>query len=676
MKCSNCGADLPDDSRFCADCGLPVVKLSETAVSSAASDTGDNRETPIASGNEQTGAAEAEQPKSVYESVVGSMAFDSENPISGKPVTENLPQEESAIPAETAEVISDTAPKTFAAAPEAAVQPAFAVPEQTVPVSAPVTDAPAQPAPRKGSKKILLIAVIAAVLIVLGIVGFVAIRNFLPSASNSRFSTTKSPLIISGDDEVQIYNGSSKPVTIDGSYSYLRYSMDGRKCVVSVDLDDEGHSTIYYYDGSKATEISDDAYNFNISANGNVVGYITDYDYDDSTGTFNIYDAAAGKSEEVTDDSSYYFVLSPDGKSYAYYSDVEFDDYGMIESCTSNVSVNGREAEPLDSDLRVVGLSNSADYIYYLEVEDYTQNEGKLYVRHGKTDQKIGSADTNENLIFNQDYSEVMYSNNGNTYLSKDAGDKEKIADYPVSYMIAPDNAQVINFYSFINSYVYNVNNLTGQTYSFYDNNTSEIAFGYLDGKDVLTEIDTIYYEGMYQTKMADNGKSLYYLDDSGKIKHYKDVTDPDAKPEKIDGDDYISVFAVSPDQNTVYFVDSYETLWVKRGTADPVDVADDVMASTLTLSADGKGVYFIYDYSVDDITYNQSGTLCYLSNAKNAKITEIEEDVTSVEVSDFGVVYYVFDEMNDDGYSFIGEAFFSRDGKKFESVMDEAIFG
>jgi hypothetical protein len=200
--------------------------------------------------------------------------------------------------------------------------------------------------------------------------------------------------------------------------------------------------------------------------------------------------------------------------------------------------------------------------------------------------------------------------------------------------------------------------------------------FGYLDGKGKLSEIDTISYDTYtFQTKTADDGKGLYILDDSGKIKYIKDATKADAKSEKIDGDDDIIGFAVSSDQKTIYFVDVNNTLWVKQGSSDAVDVADDVMDGSLTMAPDGKGVYFISDYSTDNETYIDSGTFCYLSNAKNAKPTEIEEDVASLEVSDFGIVYYVYDKMSDDGYSYVGEAFYSKDGKKFESVMDNAMY-
>ncbi len=678
MYCPNCGAGLPDDSRFCAECGTPVVNLAQTAVSPAVSDNaGTQEETLPASDTEQTAVEPAEtvQPKSVYESVIGNMPLGAETPISGQPVTEDTPQAESVTPAETAEGTADAEPQIFPIVPENPVQPAVFAADQTAPVSGAPATAPAQKSQGKNGKKILLIAGIVVGLLVLGTAAFFAIRNFLPSSSNGGFSYTKRPLVITSEEEIQIYNGSAKPVTIDGGFESSQYSMDGTKCIFSVDEDEDGNGTLFYYDGKKAEELSDDVYGYDISANGNVIAYITDYDQEEYTGTLNIYDAATGKSKEIADDVSYGILLSPDGKSYAYNSDIETDDYGMIESSTAYVSVNGKEAKPLDSDMQVVGLSNSANYVYYVELDNYSDTEGKLYVRHGKTDTKIGSASTDQNFIFNQDLSEMMYVNNNKTYYSKAGGDKEEIADLPVSYMLVPDKTQSMYFYSTCYSCVYNVKSLAAQTYFFYDYDASEMMIGYLDSKREFSEIKSSDYYDAFESEVSADGKGVYYLDDSGKIRFYKDVSNAEAKPVKIEGDDDITHFIVSSDQKTVYFVDSYETLWVKHGSSDPVDVADDVMAYSLTWAADGKGVYFISDYSMDDENYVDAGTLCYLSNAKDAKAAEIAEDVSSVEVSDFGIVYYIFDEMTDDGYYQIGEAFYSRDGKKFESVMDEALF-
>lgn len=725
MYCSNCGAGIPDDSRFCAECGTPVATLPVKAKEPAAADTAATHEETISSpGNEasaeslaeaeqipaeaeQTAApsegdlsipapAQAEPPKSVYESVIGNMAAGSQNPVSGQASTENFPVPESVSPA--AEVI----PEAYSAVLPDTVQPAVAASASAAPIAMnglpvtdpaaplaanglPVTDpaapiaangssAAAAPAPKKKGKKILLIALIAVVLVVLGAAAFFVIRNFLPSAGGSRFADTASILMISGEDETQVYNGSSKPVTIKGNVNQTIMSMDGTKFAAMADADDEGNSTLYYFDGSKAKKLTDSAYSFSISPNGNTVAYITDYDYEASSGTLNIYDAAKGKSEEVTDDADNGVILSPDGKSYAYISDVKIDDNGNLESYTSYISIDGKDAEPLDSGMQVVALSNSGNYIYYLEWAPGSDDEGKLYVRHGKTDTKIGSATTDDNFVFNLDLSEVMYSNNDKTYFSKAGGDKVKIADLPLSYMIVPRNAQMSYTYNYLLALTYNVRSLLGQLYLFDD--SSDMTISYLDGKKKLSDLETISSDTYtFQTALNADGKGLYYLDDSGKIKYYKNALDLKSKSVKIEGDDDILSFAVSPDQSTIYFIDVNNTLWVKHGNSDPVDVADDVMQNSLAISADGKGVYFISDYSTDDETYVDSGTLCYLSNAKDAKPTEIEEEVSSVDVSDFGVVYYVFDEMSDDGYSQLGEAFYSKDGKKFESVMDNAMF-
>ncbi len=562
-----------------------------------------------------------------------------------------------------------------AAEPYAAVQ-GTPVSDTSIPTSAGVSANSNTPSAPKNGSNILLIAGIVLGLIVLVIVAFAVVRNFVPSASGSGFVYTKTPLIIEGEDEVQIYNGGSKPVTIDGSLTGSVFSMDGKKIAILADQDEDGTSTLYYIEGTKVQEVSQDVYVFDISANGNVVGYITDYDQEDNTGTLNIYDSSTGKSREAADDVYYNILLSPDGKSYAYTSDIETDDYGTLVDSTWYISVNGKEAESMDSDMQVIGLSNSANYVYYVETNTDGNTECKLYVRHGKTDTKIGTADTNYYAIFNRDYSEILYKSHDKTYLSRAAGSEEKIAGFPV-YMLAPDSTQIVYTHSVLSAGVYNVTSLTGHAYFGYDSDSSsnEMTIGYLDSTAKFTETDTVDYDAYGMRDLAADTKGFYFLDDSGEIRYYKDVTNPETKADKIEGDDDIVSFVVSPDQSTVYFVDENETLWVKHGNDDPVEVADDVLWDRIHFSADGKGLYYIADYSANNDNSIREGTLCYISNARNAKVSELAEDVSSVEVSDFGIVYYIFDKMTDDGYYQIGEAFYSRDGKNFKSVMDDAHF-
>ncbi len=636
MYCPICGAGLPEDARFCAVCGASIVKPSETDAGSS---------------------------ESIHEESLSTLKTGRSDAVPGTP----------ASAAEQSTAVRGT--PASSTEPSAAV-PGTPVPESSIPasVAAPAnSDTPS--APKNGSN-ILLIAGVALGLIVLGIVAFTVIRNFVPSNGNSRLAYMQIPLIIDGEDEVQIYNGGSKPVTIDGSYARSVYSMDGKKSAIGVDSDDMGACTLYYYNGTEVKEVSDDVYSFEISANGNAIAYLTDSDRDNYgiTYTFNVYDASADKSKKVTDEVSDSILLSPDGKSYAYTSDIEFDDYGIIVSSASYVSVNGKEAEPLDSNMRVIGMSNSANYLYYVELGNYSDTEGKLYVRHGKTETKLGKVDINYNVFYNQDYSEILYTNNYNTYLSRTAGDKEKIASNPI-YLLCPNKLQKKYIGSIVSGYVFNLKSLTGQSYYGFNINStsSEMMIGYLDSKGKFTETDTIDYDNSYDWEMASNCKGFYCLNDSGEIQYYKNMTDPETKPVKIEGNEDITYFVVSKDQSTVYFTDADETLWVKRGNSEAVKVADDV--SQIVLSADGKGLYLIADYSVNHDYNVNEGTLCYISNARNAKASEIAEDVSSVDVSDFGVVYYVFDEMRDDSAGYVGEAYYSRDGKNFKSVMDDAYF-
>jgi len=537
----------------------------------------------------------------------------------------------------------------------------------------------AVPAYWKKNRKILLIAGIAASLVVLGIVAFVVSRNFLTSDSNDGSAYTKSPLMIIGEDETQIYNGHSEPVTIDGSAEAPQYSMDGQKAAMLVDRNDERVGTLYYYDGTEAKELTDDVYYFRISAEGNTIAYITDYNQEEYTGTLYIYDASQKRSREVADEvTPVGLALSPDGKSYAYVSDLESADvpnYNIVEKYTSYISVNGKEAEPLDSDRMVIGISNSAHYIYYVRMEWTAAMDavGRLYVRHGKEETRIGWIDATGTSFFNRDFSEILYSDDGSIYLSKAADDPVKVGDYSSCDLLFPDHLQSAATCG-ANAIMYNVESLTGQFYVFCGNRGGiyGLSLGYLDGKGTLSEIDSIQdSKSSYRTRASCDGIHVYYMNDSDKTLCYWDASDPDTNPVKIRDSEGVLCFKVSSD--AIYFIDDDWTLWVKRGNSDPVSVADDVMPSSLTLSSDGRGVYYISDCPTHGNV--NSRTLCYLPDAKNAEPLRIADKVSSVEVSDFGVVYYVFEKRGSDEDDKIGEAFYSSDGKEFESVMDNAYF-
>ena len=549
--------------------------------------------------------------------------------------------------------------------------------------AAPVISASSAPvkSPKSTNKKPLLIAVIAvAVLAVLAAGAYIAFNYFSNSNSGSSSDKPSYLLVIKGEDEVQIYAGDKKPVSIDGRADRSVYTNDGRKVAVSIDVDENGLGELWYSDGKKAEDIAGSVYNFAFSASGTRIAYLTDYDYESGVGDLYVYDIQTKKSEQIAQEASTDFTLSPDGKSIGYTSDISIDDNGYVDSYKGYLCINGGKAEEIGDNLYVFAISNDAKYVYYVETDPASPDTGDLYIRHGKTDDKIGSVNLYSAFYLNNDCSELVFVKSGSTYLCADGKDKEKISDMALSAVVAVDGTQYSsNNSSSVYAVTLNINSFTEQLLAVTDDSGSGTTLTYLK-KDLTTDdiddLNDYYY--MYNMNLESNGKTLYYLNDSGQILKYKDYRDLETDPEKIKSDEDIIYYIVMPDQSAIYYIDAQQTLWVQRGTSDPEEIASDVQTYSLNVSKDEKGIYYICDFKAadDNDEYAGGGTLNYIKNAAKAKSSEIADNVYSIEVHDYGTVYYVYDATDESTGSYVGEAFFSLNDKDFTSVMDNAIFG
>ena len=549
--------------------------------------------------------------------------------------------------------------------------------------AAPVVSASSAPvkAPKSTNKKPLLIAVIAvAVLAVLAAGAYIAFNYFSNSNSGSSSDKPSYLLVIKGEDEVQIYAGDKKPVTIDGRADRSVYTNDGRKVAVSIDVDENGLGELWYSDGKKAEDIAGSVYNFAFSASGTRIAYLTDYDYESGVGDLYVYDIQTKKSEQIAQEASTDFTLSPDGKSIGYTSDISIDDNGYVDSYKGYLCINGGKAEEIGDNLYVFAISNDAKYVYYVETDPASPDTGDLYIRHGKSDDKIGSVNLYSAFYLNNDCSELVFVKSGSTYLCADGKDKEKISDMALSAVVAVDGTQYSsNNSSSVYAVTLNINSFSEQLLAVTDDSGSGTTLTYLK-KDLTTEdiddLNDYYY--MYNMNLESNGKTLYYLNDSGQILKYKDYRDHETDPEKIKSDEDIIYYIVMPDQSAIYYIDAQQTLWVQRGTSDPEEIASDVQTYSLNVSKDEKGIYYICDFKAadDNDEYAGGGTLNYIKNTAKAKSSEIADNVYSIEVHDYGTVYYVYDATDESTGSYVGEAFFSLNDKDFTSVMDNAFFG
>lgn len=607
MKCIQCGAELTEDSKFCAVCGNTVQ------------------------------AAPVPMPQPYAKSPV---------------ITPAASQPENEMPA----------------APQSVTYSANAQPASPT-------------AKKKSGKKPLVIALIAiAAVVILAVVGFFIVRNLFGTSAGGSYPLSSFLLVVGGEDEVQIYAGDKEPVTVDGFLKDYEYSMDGKSIAFSVDADEEGLASLLYCDGKDAMEVADNVYSYSMAASAGKIVYLTDYDYEDGAGDLYLYDIKSEESELIAKDAFSEFALSPDGKSIAYTSDVSMDEYGYVDGFTGYISINGDEAEELGENMSAFAISNNGDYIYYVEIDMEDAETGDLYIRHGDTDDKLGAANLYDGFFLNRDCSEILFVKGGSTYICVDGGEKEKISSLSLDTIIAPTRTQYARSYSdYLYSGLINISTFTDQLFALSDDDIGGTTLAHVDSKLEVTdieELDEYYY--MYNFTLSANGKSLYFINDSGKIVYYKDYRDFDTDPDKLEADEDVISFVVMPDQKTVYYVDTDQTLWAVRGTSEPEEISENVEEYSFYASRDGKGIYYIADFeSESDVdSYAGGGTLYYIADEEAAESEEIAEGVYDIEVTDYGTVYYVYDHSDEETYSYIGEAFFSLEGNDFTSIMDNAMMG
>ena len=528
------------------------------------------------------------------------------------------------------------------------------------------------PVVKKKVTNILTIVVITLLIIEIGIAAFVMIRLFQPATSENLYMDRTTPLFVWGEGGTQIYNGSSTPITLDGVFEKKVSAIDSPKFAFSI-VNDNGSHSLYFYDGMKTEKITDNSDEYWVSSDGSTIAYITDSDSIKNTGTLIIFDTVNRSSKRVSDDVNINAVLSPDGQSYAYISDLKLDANGEIRDYTTYISIDGKEPEPMESGLQVLGISNSANYVYYVDWTMGADQEGMLHVRHGNSDLLLGSTDLEDHFLFNNDCSEIMFSSSGSTYISEDAGDKLKISDHSLCFMIVPYNEKFDYTSCFFDVYVYNVNSLFEHVFVLQD--ASETSLKYLDREKKFTDIDTIDSRPQIpQFSLNPDGKTLYYLNDSGMITYYENVRDSNSKPVQIGVEDRIKWFDVSCGESVVYFIDESDTLWVKHKYGNPVEVSDNVPTESLKMSPDGKGVYFISREIIESVPTYMLGTLYYLSNTPYSKPSEVADQVLRLDVAYSGICYYGFIYANDYSCNFYGDAFYSPDGKDFTMVMNNGI--
>lgn len=386
---------------------------------------------------------------------------------------------------------------------------------------------------------IAAVALAAVVVIVLAV-------SLLGGAGGGGYGDYTSKPILSlfdSSDSERIYYCGGKEIGA-AETEYTLWNQDGS---VGVFVNNDGELCVITAKGIDV--VADDVGQYQLSANGAALLYITE-DYDVCW-----YDVKKKSSTtlETGEDGAQLGQPAPDG-SAAVFTLYDGGDYEGF-TCGSN-----KKPVSMGEGLVPFAISNKGSYVYYLKVKSGSSS-GTLYVSKGSKGEgeKLASDYYMNSVLFNKDATQMMFNNDGKTYLTVKGGEKNKVFSSAVYSMFAPD-------YTVGSSAggVVLVSDLRGQTYY-----TSGGVY-FLDSKGESKKI-TSDFDGF---ALSESGSNLIYLKkgDLVKVTNLAKGTEEDLTDE---GD--ILSFQAAGDLSVVYYLNRDGELYYQKGSGKPVEVGDDV---------------------------------------------------------------------------------------------------
>jgi len=346
-----------------------------------------------------------------------------------------------------------------------------------------------------------------------------------------------------------------------------------RTCAIYYDE----NKTLYFVNKNGYTKVRENVRDAVLSSNGNYIAFICS----DADSSELIVKYDTDKNTSVIIEKSSYFskesglILSHNGNSLIYSKD--FADIGISETY---LSIAESQGEHLDLAYNVLTVSNDGQYIlqydkngeYYLIQKDKTINLGKV------SPQTIKS---------NVNCTEFLYSVPGNgSYLIQENDEPIKISDLIFGHMYIPTHALKGN------GVIFAVNKFTDKLFEASQSYSSQHSIVYLDKDFSNTILENVsFFDDKY---VSYNISTIYFVENN-------------------------TVFKVStklPGEKTI--------------------IAQNVISDSLTLTRDGKYLYYI----------DQRGTLYRMSNGI---IKSIAENVTSVSLGNDNYLYFI--DENDEIY-------------------------
>lgn len=320
-----------------------------------------------------------------------------------------------------------------------------------------------------------------------------------------------------------------------------------------------------------------------VSQDGTGVAYVKNVT--NEVGDLYLYDVRSKKSRKVSSEVSLHdYRLSPDGESIAYCKvqkpGLQFDLY---------VSIDKKESKMIASEEKPVGISNQGTYLYAMGEKGFYLFQDEKMVKLGNDYNEAGT-----NLMFNRDYSQVLYFEEGKSYLSLE-GSIKPLTEGVIFNVVLPLDANFgwnpSGILSFANHII-----------------QKEEGFYYINDQFELIYLDKNLGTG----QVAEDQKSFLLIENQ-EIYKLKDFNHKTITKEKLGDASNVMRFTANHDLSIIYYINHDSELFCMKENGKTIKIADHVADFSLNYY-DGL-CYYVTEF--DEI---QEGGLYYTSGQEEGK--------------------------------------------------------
>lgn len=318
-----------------------------------------------------------------------------------------------------------------------------------------------------------------------------------------------------------------------------------------------------------------------------------------------------------------YGVLNilPDGKTISY-AKVAIGNSSKMNT-EALLMKPGEEAITIGNDILILAISDDMKYVYYCEYKNNTV--GALYVKYNDKDILLSEKFLLGELLFNEDITEVLFTDGDSTYISIEGNEPRKLIDARINHLITPENSIVYNWRYSI-GVIYGMDSFRNKTALFNDGVIRFIGAQY-DTKDISS--DTNKFANYIQ--LSEDGNELLYGTTDGRLIKVKDLKGAPVQETYIE---HVNSFVASSDLSHIYYTDHHVLYYINDHKQIETIVTEDNITE-LYLSTSGDTVFFLKSVA------KGKGSLYYSTRGREPHPVQGGDEVTEVMKWNDGIVYH-----------------------------------